>query len=366
MQTSLSAEVPAKPARRMFTKLLQPFAADRAVIAPVVWFVLDWMVLIVAIASLLIVESMWIKVFASLIASLWIARLFVIGHDACHGSYTPNKTLNKWIGRIAFLPSLTPFSLWDIGHNLAHHGFTNLKGRDYVWTPFSPAEWAALRWPRRVMERIYRSGFGQGVYYMVEMWWKKLFFPSSKHVSTRRTSYTWDSLLVATFAVLWIGGVVAWGLHSHRSIPSALFFAFVVPFFCWNCLMGFVVYVQHTHPRVAWYERRDEWTANAGYATTTVHVKLMRPFDGLIHYILEHGAHHVNMGIPLYRLKSAQARLAATLDERLNSEIFTWRYYWNTVRRCKLYDFAHHVWTDFDGRITSEPMINQRSLPASS
>ncbi len=82
----------------------------------------------VAIASLFVVDSWWVKIFASLVAALWIARLFVIGHDACHGSYTPNKTLNKWIGRIAFLPSLTPYSLWEIGHNLAHHGFTNLKG----------------------------------------------------------------------------------------------------------------------------------------------------------------------------------------------------------------------------------------------
>jgi acyl-lipid omega-6 desaturase (Delta-12 desaturase) len=80
-----------------------------------------------------------------MVAALWIARLFVIGHDACHGSYTPNKTLNKWIGRIAFLPSLTPYSLWEIGHNLAHHGFTNLKGRDYVWTPYSPSEFARCR-----------------------------------------------------------------------------------------------------------------------------------------------------------------------------------------------------------------------------
>jgi omega-6 fatty acid desaturase (delta-12 desaturase) len=356
----MAAAAPSNTVRRKFTKLLQPFAGERSVVVPIIWFLLDWLVLGVAIASLLIVESTWIRIFASLTAALWIARLFVIGHDACHGSYTPNKTLNKWIGRIAFLPSLTPYSLWDIGHNLAHHGFTNLKGRDYVWTPYSPAEFAALPWQRRIMERVYRSGVGQGVYYMVEMWWKKLFFPNRRHVSTRRTSYTLDSLLVAAFATLWIGGLVAWGLHSGRSIPSLLFFAFVVPFFFWNCLMGFVIYVQHTHPRVAWYERRDEWTANAGYATTTVHIKLMRPFDGLIHYILEHGAHHVNMGIPLYRLKSAQARLAATLDERLNSEVFTWRYYWNTVRRCKLYDFATHVWTDFDGRITSEPLINSR------
>jgi hypothetical protein len=30
------------------------------------------------------------------------------------------------------------------------------------------------------------------------------------------------------------------------------------------------------------------------------------------------------------------------------------------VRRCKLYDFAQHVWTDFDGRITSEPLVQTR------
>jgi omega-6 fatty acid desaturase (delta-12 desaturase) len=346
--------------RRKFTKLLQPFTLERGVAAPVIWLMLDWLVLGCTIATLLIVDVWWIRVLTSLVAGLWIARLFVIGHDACHGSYTPNKTLNQWIGRIAFLPSLTPYSLWDIGHNLAHHGFTNLKGRDYVWTPYSPSEFAELPWVRRQLERVYRSGVGQGIYYLVEMWWKKLFFPGREHVSIRRTTYMVDCLLVAGFATLWIGGLVAWGLHSGRSIPALLVFAFAVPFFVWNCLMGFVVYVQHTHPRVAWYERRDEWSANAGYATTTVHIKLRRPLDGLIHYILEHGAHHVNMGIPLYRLKEAQARLSATLDERLNSEVFTWRYYWNTVRRCKLYDFASHVWTDFDGRITSEPMINSR------
>ena len=141
---------------------------------------------------------------------------------------------------------------------------------------------------------------------MIEMWWKKLFFPRPQarhHAAHAATPGTvcWSS----AFAVVWIGGLVLWGVYSGRSIASLLIFGFAVPFFFWNCLMGFVIYVQHTHPRVAWYERRDEWSANAGYATTTVHVKLKRPLDGLIHYILEHGAHHVNMGIPLYRLKEA-------------------------------------------------------------
>jgi len=355
-----AAEAPSDKSRFKFQKLLQPFTVDRDIVTPILWFLLDWLVMGTAIATLLVVESLWIKVFASLVAALWIARLFVIGHDACHGSYTPNKTLNQWIGRIAFLPSLTPYSLWEVGHNLAHHGFTNLKERDYVWAPFSPNEFAKLTRMRRALEHVYRSGFGQGVYYMIEMWWKKLFFPGRKHVTTRRASHVVDSLLVAIFGALWIGGLTLWGARTGISIVSLLIFGFAVPFFLWNCLMGFVIYVQHTHPRVAWYERRDQWSANAGYATTTVHVKLKRPFDCLIHYILEHGAHHVNMGIPLYRLKEAQARLTATLDERLNAEAFTWRYYWNTVRRCKLYDFAQHYWTDFEGRITSAPMVQVR------
>ena len=140
-----------------------------------------------------------------------------------------------------------------IGHNLAHHGFTNLKGRDYVWTPYSPHEFARLSWMRRLLEHVYRSGVGQGVYYMIEMWWKKLIFPSRKHVGTGASSYTCDICGEPHSARR---GSAAWslGLYSGRSMWSLLVFGFAVPFFVWNCLMGFVIYVQHTHPRVAWYD----------------------------------------------------------------------------------------------------------------
>src|SRR5260370_9850618 len=146
--------------RFTFQKLLQPFTIERRIATPIIWFLLDWVVLGVSIASLLFVETWWVKVFASLVAALWIARLFVIGHDACHGSYTPNTTLNKWIGRIAFLPSLTPYSLWEIGHNLAHPGFTHLKGRDSVWSSYSRSEFARLPLRRLSWTRVVAIGAG--------------------------------------------------------------------------------------------------------------------------------------------------------------------------------------------------------------
>ena len=37
------------------------------------------------------------------------------------------RGLNACIGRIAFLPTLRPYSLWAVGHNIAHHGYNNLK-----------------------------------------------------------------------------------------------------------------------------------------------------------------------------------------------------------------------------------------------
>jgi omega-6 fatty acid desaturase (delta-12 desaturase) len=36
---------------------------------------------------------------------------------------------------------------------------------------------------------------------------------------------------------------------------------------------------------------------------------------------------------------------------------FSWRWYFDTARRCKLYDFRRHCWTDFSGVPTSAAAI---------
>ena len=82
-------------------------------------------------------EAGWKLVFGILIG-LSISFLFVIGHDACHDSLTPSHRLNMVLGRLCFLPTLHPFVCWELGHNRLHHGWTNLRGVDYVYTPYSP------------------------------------------------------------------------------------------------------------------------------------------------------------------------------------------------------------------------------------
>jgi omega-6 fatty acid desaturase (delta-12 desaturase) len=55
------------------------------------------------IAGTIFVESILIKIILGLVAGFVTGRIFILGHDACHQSFTPNRELNKVLGRIAFL-----------------------------------------------------------------------------------------------------------------------------------------------------------------------------------------------------------------------------------------------------------------------
>ena len=93
----------------------------------------------------------------------------------------------------------------------------------------------------------------------------------------------------------------------------------------------------------------------SGPYTYTVHLTFPWRIGSLMHHIMEHTAHHVDMSIPLYKLKAAQARIEELLPGRIVIQRFSWRWYFGTARRCKLYDFTRRCWTDFQGRATSEP-----------
>lgn len=326
-------------------------------VMPVLRLLLDPAFLGACIAGACYFTSWWAKALMVVPASIAIARLFVIGHDACHGSYTRHDWLNKVVGRIAFLPSLTPFSLWDVGHNVAHHGFTNLKGRDQVWVPMSAEEWQNASKGRRMLERIYRSGFGQGLYYLIEMWWKKLILPTKKHVGVRRAIFWWDNALVLGVGAVWVGALVLWAVKGGHSVTWTLLAGFVLPFLAFNGIMGFVIYVQHTHPDVAWFDKRDEWQKRLGFITTTINVVVPKRMGQILHDILEHGAHHVNTGVPLYRLRAAQEALKTAVPQLARTYVLSWKRYWATVRTCKLYDYANHQWLDFKGRVTAAPLF---------
>jgi acyl-lipid omega-6 desaturase (Delta-12 desaturase) len=297
--------------------------------------------------------SIGLKLLGSALITAGIVRLFLIGHEACHGSFFAARTLNQVIGRIAFLPSMTAFSLWDVGHNVAHHGFNNLKGRDQVWTPYSKEEFDLLPRHRRILERVYRSGFGWGLYYFVELWWKKLYFASRKEIGSSRLKYKLDSALVSLGAIAWAAAVALVAHRTRQNFWIVAMFAMFIPFALWNTIMGFVVFVQHTHPSIAWYHSRRQWQQSRAYLTATANVRLPLRLDRLMHGIMEHHAHHMNPRISMFALRRAQRRVQRHAGADALSYRITWQIYVDCVRRCKLYDYTNHAWLNWHGEVTA-------------
>jgi len=54
---------------------------------------------------------------------------FNISHDACHNAYSSSSKINKLLGFSFNLVGMNAY-LWKIKHNLAHHTYTNIYGKD--------------------------------------------------------------------------------------------------------------------------------------------------------------------------------------------------------------------------------------------
>lgn len=276
----------------------------------------------------------------------WLTgMLFIVGHDACHQSFTASRALNNVLGRIAFLPSLHNFSLWDLGHNRIHHRFNNVQGFDYVWEPMSPAGYAGSSRLQRAIYRFFRSGLGVPFYYAPAIWFPKMFLVRRSVYGDFRRTYLWDGILVWSFLALELVAAVAIGNAFGRQPIEAIVLAVVVPFVIWNALMSFVIYLHHTHPDVPWYRSVEEWRARNGTLTGTVHVRFPWLLRKLMLDIMEHNAHHYAPGVvPLYHLSLMQGRPDA-------EQVIEWRFglarYFSITGTCRLFDFDAGRWVDY-------------------
>lgn len=314
---------------------------------------LDVSIFVGGLATVIVASSSVVKVIAAVVIGLAIARLFVVGHDACHQAFFSNRTANRWIGKLVFLPSLTPYSLWEAGHNVSHHVYTNLKTHDFVWTPLSASEYQAMPAWRQRLERFYRSGFGFWAYYLIEIWWRKMMFPNAREVPLRRPAFMSDSLLVTAFGIIWVGALIVVAGMTGQSSLLLVMCGFLLPLFVWKLLMGAVIYFQHTNPSIAWFDDVDEWEATREGLTGTALITFPGHLGRIINNIMEHPAHHLDVRIPLYAIEDAQR----VLDEQATGapvQSFTWKFIVDCVKRCKLYDYDAHRWTDFNGAFTSE------------
>jgi omega-6 fatty acid desaturase (delta-12 desaturase) len=117
--------------------------------------------------------------------------------------------------------------------------------------------------------------------------------------------------------------------------------------------MGLMSFVQHTHPRMAWYDDEREWSFYHVQLKSSAHVRFPWPFERVLNNIMDHPAHHLDPAIPLYNLPASQKLLEEMAQPHAVTYLWTPWNYLQTCSACKLYDYRRHCWTDFAGNPTT-------------
>jgi omega-6 fatty acid desaturase (delta-12 desaturase) len=286
---------------------------------------------------------------------VFIALLFIIGHDGCHGSFVPQRSWNAWLARVAFVPCVHAPSLWRRTHNEMHHQRTNLKGVDYVWAPMDKQEYDAASAFRRWLERVYRGPFGPVIYYYGEFWLYRLVLPLAPETRAEWKRHLPDSLFALSGFVFTLGAIEVLGtiLAPQRAPWLTFITGWIIPFAIWNYMAGLTIYLNHTHPNIPWFKNENSWSFHRGNVLCTPHVKLPRWIAPLYSDVLAHTAHHTEMLLPVYALPAAQARLKSTFGAGVQEYSFSFAEYKTIYSACKLFDFERMCWTDFRGAPTA-------------
>jgi omega-6 fatty acid desaturase (delta-12 desaturase) len=154
-----------------------------------------------------------------------------------------------------------------------------------------------------------------------------------------------DLALVLLFFACQIVTVVMVGNIFDHGAPVSVLLGIVVPFLVWNGLMSTIIFLHHTHPTLRWYAGLEAWKADRGAIAGTAHVRFAWPIGESVLWIMEHNAHHVAPGVPLYNLARMQRAMLAY--ENLLSWRFSIRGFIRICNRCKLYDYELDRWVTF-------------------
>lgn len=317
----------------------------------------DGLVYLVAFVGASVLPGPGGRVLSGVIAGLAVTALFVWAHDVAHGALLGDGRWPAIVGTMAMLPSLQPYRLWQHGHNRVHHGFTSLTSVDWIWRPWSPAEYAAASRTARIGYRIERSLTACGWHYLRRVWWDGMVRYRPANARQRADArFSW----AVTGAGTSVLSATSWWLGGWSAVVTAV----VVPWAVFTYAIALITYVHHTHPTRTFCASRSTWEPVLGHVTGSVVVVVPRAVGWLLHDILVHTPHHLDQRIPYYRLQAAwdQLRPAVTgldvLEYRGSPRAIA-----GVFRRCKLFDYEAGCWRRFPDR---REALRPWTAPASS
>jgi acyl-lipid omega-6 desaturase (Delta-12 desaturase) len=250
-------------------------------------------------AGLMLGVSYWALGGLSLLAGVFIVRIFIFQHDCGHGSFFRDSAANRWVGMACSLVTLTPYENWrrqHAGHHMHWNDLDNRNsGSDIYSTCLTVKEYEALT-PRQRL--FYRFVWHPVVALLVLpplvflLLYRFSFDTPAAWKRERRSVHITNAGLVVVFGTLIY--FFGWQNVLLVHLPAAATAAIV----------GVWMFsLQHRFEDALW-ARDGVWSAQDASIAGSSHLvlpKVLQWFTGNIGY---HHIHHLDPGVPNYRLEA--------------------------------------------------------------
>lgn len=240
-------------------------------------------------------SALWLSLICSVLAGLFLLRIFMIQHDCGHGSLFASRRLNDIVGCCASLFSMVPYYYWRRQHALHHASNGNLDRRGNgdmhlctVKEYLAFSKWE--RWKYRVCRNPFL--FLTIGSFALFMYLNRLPFDKEKTSPAERWNVHLTNLAIA-------GLLIGLGLLIGF---QALLIILLPTLFVAAAIGIWLFYVQHQFEHTYW-KPDQEWSYLQAAMQGSSFYKLpaiLRWFTSNIGY---HHIHHLAPTIPNYRLK---------------------------------------------------------------
>ena len=236
------------------------------------------------------------------ILSLLNVKTFIIFHDCCHDSYTPNKTLNFCISHITGILTFTS-PLWALDHNI-HHLTNGNKKNKYRFSYneqiiYTEEEYIKMNPTDRFLCNIF---YNYKVFFTVAPFFYFFIFQRFLYI-LKKIKY--DEKIPKSM------GYIVWNhMINNIGIVSVLLYVSNHNLFVHYCtfnylthVIGFVLFQnQHTF-NPAYVVDNETWNTKDSGLLGSSFIQIpayLKYFSGGIEY---HHIHHINAKIPGYNLQ---------------------------------------------------------------
>jgi acyl-lipid omega-6 desaturase (Delta-12 desaturase) len=237
--------------------------------------------------------SYWLTLALSLLAGLFVVRIFIIFHDCCHGSFFKSKRANDIVGYITGMLTWTPYGHWRWQHSVHHatSGDLDRRGEGDIWTLTVQEYLEASRW-KKFAYRLARNPMVLFVIAPLGLFLIYQRFPSTGAKGKDRQSVIWMNvgLAILVSSMCWL---IGWKAYFMVQLPITLVA---------GAAGIWMFYVQHQYEDVYW-ENHDNWNYTTAALEGSSFYKLPRVIQWFTGNIGFHHIHHLSSKIPNYNLE---------------------------------------------------------------